>query len=955
MRKKYLSALLFGALLLASAGTFTSCKDYDDDIKNLQEQINTVKTSLDELTTKVNNLGAGVKEFKYENGKLILVTDKDTNFEVELPACEGIKELTIKNGILYADGVEVGPIGGEGTTIEGDKVEVIDGVLYINGEAKDLKDEVGSNVAVYDNGSTYIMTVDGVSYVLPKASAGLTSLKFEEDGDQIFKGYTQGNNISWNVAATDVADWAGKKGAVKRNQLLVGQISTLTVQVTPASFDLGSMELSLKDSKGNEAPVNVYAVKNNLLLTRSAANSGSWVVSIDMKDDVTVDNIATVFDADSEKAPKKEILYALCIDGAPVSNYDITIETRTAATNPDSKGWNHGAQFSGFEFVDEDGYKNTIDAEYTVSGDVKENVPTSLVDGGELPMGETVLTPLFTGTKLDHLYDSYITFEGTNISLAKSKGIVADGMKITAPASAAGTQITASVYFMDITGKVTKSFITFTVAASTAESIAATPVDYKVMPAKVISGKSIELANIEIKDLNSVFAKIDAATLEKAKKSGKLSIVEEKDQKGFFIASDNDGKFDPAQYEFYKANGEAWDVTTDDLSELASIKFDMNKLSTGTDGNNNTYTVNKVAKDAKPGTYNLYFVVKDEDNENEIIRVKMEVKVSKPTFGELFSSNNWVDGKYVARIVASGRNQWGSNDAAINLSKAYVAMPNTKADPAQLAYAFQAIGEGADKKYAVTNLDDAYNGDLLNAISGKAGLAILNKEVVYKSENSVYKSLALSEIEGMVAYTSVLAGLQAAQVETTQGLNIADAIETIQEQFTVSSSAYTTKLETALNGVKPVYYVNKVDQLASAGYVIPLTKDGDITPLSFDTDDQTKPLNGFGIELNGDIVSAYYAGAAVKEPVTSHMVSVYELDGYALRTNTPSGTTYPLYDVVFDAQISEGQIDWTNANGEAWFKVTQLPNAKSATVTITLKDATGMIYELPVNVVSTND
>ena len=39
MRKKYLSALLFGALLFASTGTFTSCKDYDDDINNLQEQI----------------------------------------------------------------------------------------------------------------------------------------------------------------------------------------------------------------------------------------------------------------------------------------------------------------------------------------------------------------------------------------------------------------------------------------------------------------------------------------------------------------------------------------------------------------------------------------------------------------------------------------------------------------------------------------------------------------------------------------------------------------------------------------------------------------------------------------------------------------------------------------------------------------------------------------------------
>ena len=30
MNKKYLSALLFGAVLIASTGTFTSCKDYDE-------------------------------------------------------------------------------------------------------------------------------------------------------------------------------------------------------------------------------------------------------------------------------------------------------------------------------------------------------------------------------------------------------------------------------------------------------------------------------------------------------------------------------------------------------------------------------------------------------------------------------------------------------------------------------------------------------------------------------------------------------------------------------------------------------------------------------------------------------------------------------------------------------------------------------------------------------------
>ena len=132
MRKKYLSALLFGALLLASAGTFTSCKDYDDDIKNLQEQINTVKTSLDELTTKVNNLGAGIKDFKYENGQLVIVTDKDTNFTVDMPECEGIVKLEIKDGVLYADGVAVGNVSGDGGSV----VEVKDGVIYIDGEAK---------------------------------------------------------------------------------------------------------------------------------------------------------------------------------------------------------------------------------------------------------------------------------------------------------------------------------------------------------------------------------------------------------------------------------------------------------------------------------------------------------------------------------------------------------------------------------------------------------------------------------------------------------------------------------------------------------------------------------------------------------------------------------------------------------------------------------------------------
>ena len=46
MNKKFLSAILFGALLATTTSTFVSCKDYDDDINGLQEQIDGLKTNL---------------------------------------------------------------------------------------------------------------------------------------------------------------------------------------------------------------------------------------------------------------------------------------------------------------------------------------------------------------------------------------------------------------------------------------------------------------------------------------------------------------------------------------------------------------------------------------------------------------------------------------------------------------------------------------------------------------------------------------------------------------------------------------------------------------------------------------------------------------------------------------------------------------------------------------------
>ena len=66
MRKKYLSALLFGALLVASTGTFTSCKDYDDDIANLQGQID----GQDGLDSKISALESSIASLQAAQGNI---------------------------------------------------------------------------------------------------------------------------------------------------------------------------------------------------------------------------------------------------------------------------------------------------------------------------------------------------------------------------------------------------------------------------------------------------------------------------------------------------------------------------------------------------------------------------------------------------------------------------------------------------------------------------------------------------------------------------------------------------------------------------------------------------------------------------------------------------------------------------------------------------------------------
>lgn len=78
MNKKYLNAALFGALLTVSIGTFTSCKDYDDDINGLDQRVTAVEKSLDELKTQIKAGSVITSVTPTDNGVTVTLSDGKT-------------------------------------------------------------------------------------------------------------------------------------------------------------------------------------------------------------------------------------------------------------------------------------------------------------------------------------------------------------------------------------------------------------------------------------------------------------------------------------------------------------------------------------------------------------------------------------------------------------------------------------------------------------------------------------------------------------------------------------------------------------------------------------------------------------------------------------------------------------------------------------------------------------
>ena len=891
MNKKFLSAILFGALMVSSTGTFVSCKDYDDDIDAINKELTDLKSKLSDLESKVNAGGAYVTKIESVDGGFKVSVSDGTSYNLTVASAAPGSKVVIddKTGEISIDGKATGWFA---TTGEGEEAVdmtpyVKDGYWYFYDKA--AKDFVKSEYKAA--GDAYAVVKDGVvtlhmpdesgkmqSIVLPLTANALTAISLPA-------GLTIGNTVATGAAAADAEaissakaaklDWKGPKGAIEKDQFLVGQIGVADLVVSPKNYDLSAQKLTLVDSKGNVAPVKVIATPNTfnsvIVGDRAASENGKWNLTVEMTDEVTADNINKVFKGTGANA-SKEILYALCVNGIPYTAYDIAIKTKAPESSP----------VAAITFAaDKLSY---IDAEGT---EVK-----GATNGIELPVGTTTLKYAAA-----NLYDSYITFEGTYKAKAEKLGVKADGMTVTVPQAASGETLVATVHMVNIGGVETTTSNTITLklagaSIDTPTEISAT--EYKVMP----NADFTKVLPAILIDLGDALSKLDAATIEAVQNANQLSVVEAATQEGFIVASD-DNVFTST---YYKADaqgekGAEWSASDDGLESLRFIE-----IAVATDAANNN-----VAEDAKPGKYTLNLVIKDGTTVgNEIAKIAMPVNVTVPAFDDLFAATDaWTEGVYGARIYPS------TNDALISMSNAYTAKSGVDANYNKIAYAFDKISD-----------------DAVGEVNASTQQVTLNKDVVYKD-----KALANSELKATASYSI----LDAMTAYTTGSVSEEATLKAIKKAFTVESSKFTVKLQTIFDGGKIVFYKDNAVVTGTVG----IAADGKIAGL-------TKPSNKKqGLAIN--FLSADLAVNSTNVADSYPSDNDNKLQGYAFGNSSAAAASDKQIKVTWSTGIPTVTVK-EDASGLVFENSDSSSPTYETTLTATFEDATGIVYTSSIKV-----
>ncbi|MDB0699000.1 hypothetical protein DW785_18805 [Bacteroides xylanisolvens] len=345
MKRKFVKVMFFGALALSTV-TYVGCKDYDDDIDNLQTQIDANKASIAELqnfvkegkwVTNVEQITDGFKITFNDNKSYSITSGKDatpTTIKIDPVTKNWIvndNDLGIcAEGKKGADGKPgaAGSPGGKGE--DGYAPQISENGFWMVWDAetkKPVETKIKAATDIYvaadaSNPLVWILNIfnketkEWEKVSMPK-SARITSMSvlgIKGDGSVDVGSTEAETTLYYSIAGKDIV-FNGNKTFKKKGDLLVARggskIHALINPVNLKAADIQAYEIGLTDSKGNTnfAVANIADNFSIDALTRAAdpekeptANKGVYDLTLKFVDGLTKDELTALESAETAYA-----------------------------------------------------------------------------------------------------------------------------------------------------------------------------------------------------------------------------------------------------------------------------------------------------------------------------------------------------------------------------------------------------------------------------------------------------------------------------------------------------------------------------------------------------------------------------------------------------------------------------------------------------------------------------
>lgn len=329
MRKKIISALLLGLFTVASTSTFVSCKDYDDDISDLQGQVTSQNSALEALKTKVATAETAITSL--ESAQRTLEGKVDANATAATNAINAAKTelqsaIDAVKGTAANNAAELAKVDGKiSNAIEQAKADIQ--------VALNLKADLADLQAAQNELTNVSNKLNTLSDKYTQFIGEYTSLKAALDAQKavLVSAIASGDAETLNKAKAEVAALEtklnGAMSTLKTN--LETEINGVAGKVTTLETTVGE----LKAAHDGFATKDQYTTLNNQLTTILNEKIPAVEQSVTALEKKVGKNI-NVISAALAKALRSLVFQPdLYVDGIEAFEYPFRVDTTLVETN----------------------------------------------------------------------------------------------------------------------------------------------------------------------------------------------------------------------------------------------------------------------------------------------------------------------------------------------------------------------------------------------------------------------------------------------------------------------------------------------------------------------------------------------------------------------------------------------------------------------------------------------